>query len=139
MFHRCHMSHDLFHIGVIISLSHDSIAMLPFYINMGIVLFRNFKSLKIPSQRHVSILCCIYDLSWSVTDGLDSISKIASNLINVSYTFCHIHHRINMVCHICQYCCLNPSHCDKVSHCSPSNSEPFVYVGYGHSDTTGVS
>lgn len=81
MFHRCHMSHDLFHIGVIISLSHDSIAMLPFYVNMGIVLFRNFKSLKIPSQRHVSILCCIYDLSWSVTDGLDSISKIASNLM----------------------------------------------------------
>lgn len=54
--HRCHMSHDLFHIGVIISLSHDSIAMLPFYMKMGIVLFRNFKSLKIASHPHVSII-----------------------------------------------------------------------------------
>lgn len=46
---------------------------------------------------------------------------------------------ISMECHTCLYCCLSRSHYDRMIHCWPSNSGPFVYVGYGRSDTAGVS
>lgn len=56
---------------------------------------------------------------------------------------CHmvdsLYSMISMECHTCLYCCLSRSHYDRMIHCWPSNSGPFVYVGYGRSDTAGVS
>lgn len=60
---------------------------------------------------------------------------VSSNchLVDILYSM------ISMECHTCLCCCWSRSHCERATHCWPSNSAPFVYVGYGHSDTAGVS
>lgn len=108
-------------------------------------------------KSHINDMYCRMTFTWStycvqlyldpnvkdiVTQDQVSDLSVCHMWYDVSSN-CHmvdsLYSMISMECHTCLYCCLSRSHYDRMIHCWPSNSGPFVYVGYGRSDTAGVS